>query len=397
MAENPGIIEDIVKGIKEWIPGVEIAISAGDPVRMWVSLIKHRKWLVEKMSQIKEVSQETLSKIVAPYVEAYERMWLTFLQMLYDYLLPEPPVDYEKAMKSAAKFLGLAAALMWIPYMVRITVGLVFPDRSREIARAFEQPYWLLGLGFLSWQATAIPLEYAIRAPLRRVFDSIYQYSEAPLGHIEDLYEDGLIDEKEFVELLADKGYDEKQRRIIVLRTRSIKFGRILRDLEKKRRELIKQITKAVEAGEPTEEWEKALAEVEREIKETKAKLTEPIPTVAPRKKPEAPKITTVKPEEVAVPPVTRITPPKPPEEKKPAPPAPPPAPPKPPKLKYLGSIWFTHGSVTRPREEVLKEMEAKGLPLTIARQKWPEAKEARLVRWTTTPTLWYWNYAIYG
>jgi len=172
--------------------------------------------------------------------------WL--IEKLYAFLLPSPPVTYEKAMEAGARFIAISATLTTIPMMIRV----IFAGKSREearradtIAKAFELPYWTLGLGFLGWQVMAIPLEFAIREPLRSEFMKRYGTRTMPRTTMERLYRLDLISEKELVEYYVRYGYPDEDIKKMVIDQRIRKYRDILESLKKEREKYVDLLAKA--------------------------------------------------------------------------------------------------------------------------------------------------------
>lgn len=172
--------------------------------------------------------------------------WL--IERLYAFLMPKPPVTYEKAMEAGARFLAISASLSTFPMLIRLIGSAKGRDAAQiadNLAKAFELPYWTLGLGFLGWQVMAIPLEFAIRDPLRRHFNKIYGSRLLPRSVMERLYRLDLITEEELVEYYVEYGYDDESIKRMIMDQRARKYEDKIKELKKEKDKWVKLLAKA--------------------------------------------------------------------------------------------------------------------------------------------------------
>jgi len=282
--DGKDIFEEADKFLSELTEGLEKGIYGPNPLPGIIAIAIGSIFagvVLGKLLRGEKIGYETLRWIV----NEFNSFFLSVLKKIYAYLLPTYPVTYEKAMETAAKFLSLCISLSLIPQVVRLVIGWIFPQQARVIARALEQPYWILGLGFLGWQTMSIPLEFGIRRPLRDHFESIYRYRKVALSKIEFLFEHGMFNEDKYAELLAGMGFDEKEGSIIIMESRvriaekeikdlSTKIRRLARDYARLIKAKIKYLLKVVDELMAEKREEEAKRWVE-EIDKLKAKLRE--------------------------------------------------------------------------------------------------------------------------
>jgi len=145
-------------------------------------------------------------------------------------------------------------------------------------------------LGFLGWQAMAVPLEYGIRRPLRRFFDSVYPTREAPLGTYRRIYREYQITEEKYIKKLQEMGYPDEVVKMIVLDDRIRRGKERIRGLERDKRGLLKlagRIAREPESPEREEHLKQILElyrEVRTRIREVEREMIAPI-RVEPRPK----------------------------------------------------------------------------------------------------------------
>jgi len=184
------------------------------PHPMWAGFVQS---YVKQMTGV-EIDMSQLTKLGAAVGgrEVIETLGEIFLRPMLGLIMPEPPLNFEKGLDTAERYLGVNLQFQLNAWLLHLLGDVITLGKLKSLKDLPNAISWSYGLGWLSWLILGEPFRITTVEPLKKGLNAIYQPELLTPSEAIKAWFAGFIDTYELQEELKQHGYNIERMNILV-------------------------------------------------------------------------------------------------------------------------------------------------------------------------------------